>query len=49
MQDQIAINQQKLLYLKSLNTSFIIGECPCVATGTYKTTINYAQMCVILL
>jgi hypothetical protein len=21
--------------------SDVLGECPCVATGTYKTTINY--------
>ena len=28
---------------------FLLGECPCVATETYNTTITYVQMCVILL
>jgi hypothetical protein len=28
---------------------YILGECPCVATKTYNTTITYVQMCVILL
>jgi hypothetical protein len=28
---------------------FRLGECPCVATERYNTTITYVQMCVILL
>ena len=26
-----------------------VGECPCVATATYNTMMNYVQMCVSLL
>jgi hypothetical protein len=40
------------MYLLSVSNSefkSILGKCPCVATETYKTTINYVQMCVILL
>jgi hypothetical protein len=27
----------------------ILGECRCVATGTYNVIMAYVQMCVILL
>jgi hypothetical protein len=33
-------------YTKNSRLHYKLGECPCVATGTYNTTITYIQnMC----
>ena len=43
------LNEKSDVYSFGVILLELLGECPCVATGTYKTTINYVQMCVILL
>jgi hypothetical protein len=47
--ESLRYNLLSLSQLCNMGYNCLLGECPCVATGTYKTTINYVQMCVILL
>jgi hypothetical protein len=38
-----------LITYELIKILYLLGECPCVATGIYNITIIYIQMCVILL
>jgi hypothetical protein len=49
VRDDIKEKLGPVTHRHSRSVLYKIGECPCVATATYNTMMNYVQMCVSLL
>jgi hypothetical protein len=49
VQDDLEEKLGPMAHVHSPTVLYKIGECPCVATATYNTMMNYVQMWVSLL